>query len=98
MQIQSQARLDALIPGTYILRSETRQLLNPAIDYTEAVSKCIRGEIEGIASQTGRIKYLRMLPLEQRPKIEELSESADESDSTAFAHLNMGVYREAVCG
>lgn len=100
MQIQSQALLDKLIPGTYELRDETkdRKMLNSAISYAEAVSKCIQGQIEGIAAPSGRIKYLRMLPVEQRPKVEVSSESADESDSTAFARLKMGVYREAVCG
>src|SRR5690349_5919711 len=79
MQIQSQALLAALIPGTYVLRSETRQLLNPAIDYTEAVSLTVRGQIEGIATPAGRIKYLRLLSEAERPKVDAATEFADDS-------------------
>ena len=54
-----------------------------------------RGEVEGIATPAGRIKYLRELPPEERP-IEIKAESIDDGKSTAFAITNLGVFRQPV--
>ena len=54
-----------------------------------------RGEVEGIATPAGRIKYLRELPPEERPVIPE-SEKVDDGKSTAFAVTNLGVFRQPV--
>ena len=96
MQISPLSLPEHLEPGVYVLRSATFELKNSQVPYAEAISMAYRGEVEGIATPSGRIKYLRELPLEERP-IEIKTESPyDDGQSTALACTNLGVFRQPV--
>jgi hypothetical protein len=69
---------------------------DPAMPYTDAVAMAIRGEVEGIMTPGGRLRYLRQLPPSERAPAPELEDEVSDSNSTAFARTNMGVYREPV--
>lgn len=96
MRIPSSKLVDLLTPGASVeVRTEDYRGFDPAMQYTEAVALAVRGHVEGIASASGRIRYLRMLAVSERPVAQPVA-VADQSTSTAFARTNMGVYREAV--
>lgn len=98
MTIPSQKLPDILEPGVYSLRSaDFSKLLNPQLEYTEAVAMAYRGEIEGVATKAGRVKYLRILDECERARATAVeSEIIEAGGSTAFARTNLGAYRQAV--
>ena len=95
MRIPASRLVDLLTPGVFCLRNASFNCLNSALPFGEAVAMAVRGEIEGIATAGGRIKYLRQLPEDEREtEIVEQQTAERESRSTAFARTNLGVFRE----
>ncbi len=98
MRIPACHILDRLPVGEpVVLRgADLRTLINSQVPYTDAVSLVVRGEVEGVGTRAGRIKYLRQLPLNERPIPAPSEDAMDhtESNSTIIARTNLGVYRE----
>lgn len=97
MTIPPQRLLDVIQPriDLFELRDSSGLLLD-RITWSDAYSRAVRDEIEGVATASERIRYFRVLPESQRPKPAEEAEEIHDSKSTAFANTNMGVYRERV--
>ena len=70
MRIPS-SRLAALLTPSvsYDLRTADFRGADPAIPYTHALALCYRGEVEGVATAAGRIRYLRLLPESERTPV-----------------------------
>jgi hypothetical protein len=83
--------------GVMELRSETGALMSK-INAGEALALAYRGEIEGVGSRNGKIKYLRYLPPSARrnPTEQPHREETYQSSSDGFARTNLGVYREPI--
>lgn len=97
MRIPASRLLASLEQGVSLpLRTHDFKGAHPGLDYTEIMSLVMKGEVEGIAAPSGRVKLLRLLPIEEREKPAVAAPAVDTSKSTAFAQTNMGVYREAV--
>lgn len=100
MRIQAAHLVDHLTPGgSFEVRTADYRGFSAAMPYTEALAMVFRGEVEGVAAPSGKIKYLRILPEGERPRPNDAlahSESMDNGRSTAFANTKMGAYREAV--
>lgn len=66
MTIPPQKLRLALVPGACLqLRSESGETAG-MIEYTDAVSRAMRCEIEGVCSNTGVVRYVRALSAEMR--------------------------------
>ena len=97
MRISSASLPDHLEPGSYELRTETFSLLNSQVPYAEAVAMAYRGEVEGIATSSGRVKYLRQLSQDERAESDcVVPQIIEVGGSTVFARTHLGVYREPV--
>ena len=98
MRIPAKTVLSLLAPDrSVVVRDATYGCVNSAMPYTEAVALAIRGEVEGITTPSGKIRYLRLLPASERvPVFAEAAHVDPKSRSTAVAQTNMGVYRQQV--
>ena len=104
MQIPASRLIDKLIPGQPVeVRTSDYRGYDAAMPYTEAIALVIRGSVEGIASPSGRVRYLRLLgPAElagangSRKSGGISADSPSGSSSDVIAHCNLGVYRERV--
>ena len=97
MQIPASRVLEALIPGQSVaVRTSDFRGFDPAMSYTDAIARAIRGEVEGIMTPSGRLRYLRILPEAERQPAPESIANEFKSNSTAFAQTHLGVYRMAI--
>lgn len=66
------------------------------IEYTEALRRAIHGEIEGVCSASGRIRYLRELPEATRAAIQETAREDvyDRRPQPLNAQTNLGAYKQ----
>jgi hypothetical protein len=96
MRIPAVKLIDLLAPDrVYALRSANYTGMDEALPYTHAIAMAVRGEVEGIATASQRIKFLRVLPESERPA-STVAQEIDKSRSTAFARTNLGVFRQPV--
>lgn len=86
----------ALEPGVCLqLRNAAGDALG-MIEYALAMHRAVRGEIEGVCSASGRIRYLRELTEDARELPDLEAEQAIEraKASTIGAQTNIGAYRQ----
>ena len=86
----------ALEPGVCLtLRNAAGDALG-MIDYSRALHRAVQGEIEGVCSASGKIRYLRELPESARelPDLEAEQEIERAKASTIGAQTNIGAYRQ----
>ncbi len=86
----------ALEPGVCLqLRDEAGDTLG-MLEYTEAMRRAVRGEVEGVGGPNGRIRYLRVLPEAARelPDLEAEQEIERAKASAINAQTNIGAYRQ----
>lgn len=90
--VASTERVDDLID---LRAGGAQNQLEDRITLEKARAMAERGEIEGIGSRSGRLRYVRRLPEPIRltlvPKPETFL-----STSTVFARLNIGAYKQAL--
>jgi hypothetical protein len=87
-----------LIPGVAVeVRTAAFGPFHDAMPYTEAVALAVRGDVEGVTSPSGKIRYLRLLPDSERA-VDAMPSPADifAGRSGPIAQTNMGVYRQPV--
>lgn len=82
------------------LRDQGGKLLEE-IPIAHAYGLAVQGSVEGVHTQTGRLKYIRQIPAslaEEQRKAAAQDDPASHSSgkSTAFAVPNIGVFREAL--
>ena len=92
--------------GTLTLRTGDLRAACDELDWAHALALALRGEIEAVASRSGRIRYFRLLPESERPDpatLRPMSESEDAMDrgkrvgaSGCIANTRLGAYRERV--
>lgn len=90
---------DILSPGVLLPLRGMDGRIEKEIGYQEALAEIIVGGIEGVGPPSGRIKYLRRIPEQQRePAKPELLalEALMAGKSTVVAKTNIGAYREAL--
>lgn len=98
MQIPASRLVEHLEPNVCLsLRNSDFTGMNPALEYAEAVRLAMRGDVEGIATKSGKVRYLRWLPEDEREISAPDAISIDDPGSaTAFAQTKMGVFKEPV--
>ncbi len=76
------------------MRSEKGDALG-MLDYTEAMRRAVHGEIEGVCSASGRLRYVRELAASAREVIPEGEDIFDRSKAQPLnAITNLGAYRQ----
>jgi hypothetical protein len=101
MRIPPNSLSDYLKPNVPVpVRTSDYGCFNSAMPYLEAMALAARGEVEAIATRSGKVRYLRLLAEKEKPPrlvIEEVPvEAFTRSRSSAIASTNMGVYRQKI--
>ena len=102
MRIPAQRIPDHLTPNAPIsVLNSDYGCFNSAMPYTHAIALAARGEVEAIATRSGKIRYLRLLTEKEQPPrlvLEDITDSVKRARSSAgiVAQTRMGVYREKV--
>lgn len=95
MRIPASKVLDVLIPGeTVEVRTAEFRGFDAAMQYTDAVALAVRGSVEGVTNQSGKLRYLRLLSEQEMP--DTVKPEAIIGDGGAYRPVNLGVFREPI--
>jgi hypothetical protein len=98
MHIPASRLIEHLNPEVFVeLRAHDYSCADDSLPYEDALVLILRGEVEGIATPSGRIKYLRLLPESERLAAPESPDMVDRAESkTGRIGAPPTVFREAV--
>ena len=93
------SHLISYLPANLPIEVRTAEFagFDPAMPYTDVLALVVQGRVEGVATSAGRLKYLRLLPEAEWPAPRPIEPpAAKESNSTAIARTNLGVYLQEI--
>jgi acetyl-CoA carboxylase beta subunit len=101
MRIPANKLLEYIEPGMELpLRTATFMPAHSALPYTDVLAYVYRNVVEGVATASGKIRYLRLLSAEELRAMAADTEDAQEEQhrataaSSVIAQVRIGAYRQ----